>query len=152
MDYLGLHQLPCGLTFRAAMTGNPEMVKLVLQAGSMVDERDMFGRTALHACTQPHRLAGGREFYEVCDEDQLVCVVQVLLEADAALNMRDNENATPLLLAIESGYNQVAQLLLQYRANPLIRDARGISALSQAIVSNCSSTLMEELLHQCALN
>ena len=46
-------------------------------------------------------------FGQVCDEDQLVCVVQVLLEADAALNMRDNENATPLLLAIESGYNQV---------------------------------------------
>lgn len=76
MDYLGLHQLPSGLTFRAAMTGNPEMVKLVLQAGSMVDERDMFGRTALHACTQPHRLAGGREFYEVCLQVAFSCVLR----------------------------------------------------------------------------
>lgn len=79
----------------ASGDGEAEAVRHLLAAGISPDTTDEYGRTGLHAAV--------KEDYSV--------IVQLLIEAKANINRKDNDGNTPLDLAIYYGQSVVAELL-----------------------------------------
>jgi len=73
----------------------PEVVNLLLENGADRDAVDPFGWTAVHHAV-----------WQQCAES-----VRLLLQAEAAVNVRDREGRTPLTLALESGFEDIQPLL-----------------------------------------
>ncbi len=46
--------------------------------------------------------------------------VQLLLELDVNVNMKDDRGQTPLFIAVRQGYNSIVELLLKWGADPNI--------------------------------
>eukprot|EP01099_Mayorella_cantabrigiensis_P005811 TRINITY_DN471_c0_g1_i2.p1 TRINITY_DN471_c0_g1~~TRINITY_DN471_c0_g1_i2.p1 ORF type:complete len:409 (-),score=95.00 TRINITY_DN471_c0_g1_i2:109-1335(-) len=55
--------------------------------------------------------------------------VSVLMEHKADLNLQNNLGSTPLILACLTGHKEIAEGLIQKKANPKIRDKNGYDAL-----------------------
>ena len=69
----------------------------MIQYLARVNTRDKSGCTALHIAT-------------TCNE---VCVLKILLEARAGVNVSDDNGRTPLMEADQYGYTDVASLLIK---------------------------------------
>jgi ankyrin repeat protein len=78
-----------------AATKNPELVKVLLDAGATVDARQPGWRTPLMLASVAGNLP----------------VVRLLLDAGADVNARDSNNKTPLDLAMANGRQDVAEML-----------------------------------------
>jgi ankyrin repeat protein len=74
---------------------NPELVKVLLEAGAKVDARQPGWRTPLMLAA----IAGNQP------------VVRLLLDAGADVNAKDSNNKTPLDLALANGRQEVAEML-----------------------------------------
>ena len=59
--------------------------------------------------------------------------VTFLLQKGADPNIRDGKNATPMLVAIDAGQDQVVPVLLQFNANPNLGNASGETPLIRAV-------------------
>lgn len=67
----------------------------------------------------------------------LTAVVRYLLEAGADVEIPGGRfNATPINIASYRGHEDVVKLLLQYGADPHVRDMEGLSAINWARLSN----------------
>lgn len=85
----------------AAMEGNDEILKLVLDAKPVLGLKTLFGDTALHMAVLRNRHAA----------------VEQLLDAGANPDVQNNANITPLYASIEKNIN-ITRLLLDAGANP----------------------------------
>lgn len=101
----------------AGYNGHTEIVKLLIERGAVVDLRDQADRTALlYAATGP--------FPES---------VKVLLEKGAKPNVIDNgEHFSPLMHAAAEGNLDVVKILLEFGADPVLKDVDGDTAESFA--------------------
>ncbi|XP_013876824.1 ankyrin repeat domain-containing protein 39 [Austrofundulus limnaeus] len=100
----------------AAMDGDLERLKLLVQKGSDPNQRDSAGYTALHYGSRSGHL-------DVC---------AFLLENGACASPQTPGGATPLHRAAYCGHLDVVSLLLRYRADPSLCDDDGASPLHKA--------------------
>lgn len=97
---------------------DPEVVRVLLDAGAMWSARDKRGATPLHyaAAFSPNQ-----------------ATVSVLLEAGARAGIKDKMNSTPLHDAAGNGNAAVAMVLLDAGAELGSRDRRGDTPLHRAV-------------------
>lgn len=107
----------------AAHKGHLDIVRLLLEKGALVNEKSSQGGfTALYGSIQ------NKHTPEVQYE-----VVKLLLEHGAEVNIIDNDQKTPLILASQySKFNKTTQLLLEYGATVNLQDKNGLTALMAA--------------------
>ena len=112
----------------AAHNGDEETVKSLMSNRSQVSDRNEKGWTALHAASVAGKLN----------------IVRILLREPIQFNTNANDNVfrTPLMFAVENGYDDVVDLLIDRGADPNYQHRESLmSVLDQAIKHNRSSTL-----------
>ncbi|KAM9394450.1 ankyrin repeat domain-containing protein 39 [Pholidichthys leucotaenia] len=100
----------------AAMYGDVERVKFLVQKGTDPNLRDSTGYTALHYGSRGGHLA----------------ICKFLLENGACASPQTPGGATPLHRSAYCGHLNVVQLLLQHKADPMLCDDDGASPLHKA--------------------
>lgn len=101
----------------AAAAGQRARVERLLASGANTNYRDQADFTALHYAVQS------------AFED----IVRVLIENGADVNAQDTDTAsTPLHLAATGGYTRIAALLLDSRADTMLRDSKQDLAIDKA--------------------
>lgn len=100
----------------AAWGGHSEAVRLLLDAGAVVDGCDSEGRTALRAAAW-----GGHEE-----------IVLTLLDYGAQVDKADSNGRTPLIAAAYMGHHEAVEILLDHNAEVDLADGDGRTALSVA--------------------
>ncbi|KAI9812045.1 MAG: hypothetical protein M1827_004938 [Pycnora praestabilis] len=117
----------------AAITGNKDGVRSLLDQGANVDARDTERRTALYR-------AASSGFNE-----GVMNVAQLLIDRGANLEARSADGSTPLLAATLHRDLRIVQLLLENGAFLETRDNGGVTSLGKAAqVGDCS--IIQELL------
>lgn len=133
------------LTF-AAITGNYEGAKLLLDRGADVNTARVDGKTVLMmASTSGNPLLIAELLKRKANVNAKsynnatalsyaaraghVAVGQMLLQAGAAVDARDADGQTPLMGAAMTGHADFVKLLLQKGAKPNLRDSKGRTAL-----------------------
>ena len=84
-----------------------------------MDDRDEFGRTALHYAASEN------------DSDE----AQRLLATGAAVDAQDNDQWTPLIFAAQMGFADITTLLLDHGADVNAVNSSGRSALARAVMA-----------------
>ncbi|XP_053181352.1 ankyrin repeat domain-containing protein 39 [Scomber japonicus] len=100
----------------AAIDGELERVKSLIQKGTQPNQRDSAGYTALHYASRSGHLA----------------VCKFLLENGACASPQTPGGATPLHRSAYCGHLDVVKLLLHHRADPMLCDDDGASPLHKA--------------------
>jgi len=96
-----------------------ESLKKYLKEGHGINDKDKYGETALHHCSE----------YGAID------AVEYLISNGAKIDILDAEGRTPLIKGISAAEHfRVTQLLLKAGANPNIKDKYGITALGKSRV------------------
>jgi ankyrin repeat protein/CHAT domain-containing protein len=108
----------------ASQSARPINVEVLLNKGAMPNLRSNTGDTAL-------RIAVTSRTSE-SDEFNRVRVVKLLLDRSRDLNVRDREQKTLLILALEANNSAVAKELLARGINTRAKDVRGKTALDIA--------------------
>ncbi|XP_076021265.1 ankyrin repeat domain-containing protein 39 [Genypterus blacodes] len=116
----------------AAMHGDLERVKSLLEKGTQANQRDSAGFTALHYASRSGHLA----------------VCKFLLENGACASPQTPGGATPLHRSAYCGHLDVVRLLLHYRADPMLCDDDGASPLHKAAEQD-HKKVCELLLEHC---
>ena len=111
-DYSPLHDA-------AVRLGEETIVQLLLEHSAEVSAKTKNGYTPLHYATR-------REEITIVRRE---AVVLQLLEAGADASATTDDGSFPLLFAAEEGFEGVAQLLLQHRADVSARAMDGFTAL-----------------------
>jgi len=108
------------LMWAAFFGKDPTSLRLLLQHGANLQQKDQNGGTALHwaAINSTSEAAA------------------VLLVAGADINGKDNDGWTPLHKACGRDKMETVQMLLQHHANPNIRDNRVHTPLDEAMRRN----------------
>lgn len=112
----------------AAHCGNEEVVRLLLQYGATVDERDASLLAPLHLASLRGHLN----------------VIEVLLQEQADVDIKGPNDQTPLRIASEKGEIEVAAALLRRGAKANARDAKQMTPLH--IAAKQGDEPMTELL------
>lgn len=111
----------------AARGGNLKIVKTLIAHHDIdLDLQDRNGMTALIlAVRERHR-----------------AIVEILLNAGASVNMMDSHaGRTPLRYAAERDFPELVSLLMEYGADPNLKDHQGRTAACHAVNRNCQSAL-----------
>lgn len=113
-----------------ASTGNNlDAVRLLLENGADPNAKNEFGYTPLHmACAHGH-----------------MQVARLLIEAGADPNTRA-QSRTPLHLACSNGRPAIVRLLLSHGADPGAENAKGKTALTEALELGDANPKREEVL------
>jgi ankyrin repeat protein len=113
---------------RAASYGQTDIFRLLLQRGANLNARDKNGMTALIAAACECAVATMNSTYDI---------VRMLLEKGANANSSTRDGTTALMKAA-GGFGEVAivELLLDYRANPAVKNKEGDTALILAMKSD----------------
>jgi uncharacterized protein len=101
-----------------------DRLRALLQAGADPNLRGSFGQTILH------RVAGDLEDEAAPNN---LRIAQLLLESGADVDAVDANGRTPLMLAAESGSDEMTALLLQNGADTAARDREGCTALMHGL-------------------
>src|SRR5258706_4259760 len=113
---VGQDRICCTPLHQAALLGQMEVVRSLLDKGAAIEATDGDGQTPLFAA------AGlGHE-----------AVAEALLERGASVRVRDRAGRTALHWAVASGSEEMAALLLAYGADPNARDVSGNTPLALA--------------------
>jgi ankyrin repeat protein len=102
---------------KAASTGNPELVELLINHGADPDKRGSHQRTALQYAAEKNRLDAAK----------------VLLKHGADINGTDNTRLSPLTMAADRGYHDFAMFLIDKGADVNIQHTQGWTALIDAV-------------------
>lgn len=108
---------------QSVMYGPSEtVIAMLLQAGAEVNTADHEGATALHYAALP----------DPETRPAALGVMRLLLAGGAQVNVQDVEGDTPLLQCARDGFIEGVRLLLEYKADPTLRDKKGVSPLEHA--------------------
>lgn len=129
------------LTYAVQRIKNPEILKLLLAAGTDVRHANESGWTPLHSqciveCLSACPCSGHteehiREIIRLHDL-QLAEGVRILLAAGADVEARTEKGWTPLMAAVHAGHMEAARELLNAGADPNAADAEGKTPLIEA--------------------
>ncbi|XP_018915889.1 palmitoyltransferase Hip14 isoform X2 [Bemisia tabaci] len=115
----------------AALDGDINRVRKLLQKGISIDGLDSGGYTALHYAARAGHLS----------------VCELLIDAGAAIDSQTRAGrATPLHRAVSAGKEDVVMLLLKHGANPGIKDADGNTCFERAV--NCGNERIIQTFRQ----
>jgi hypothetical protein len=125
----------------AAVHGQPEAVEFLVSQEADVNDKGFFEMMPLAAVAESLGPLGFRdpEHDEKCAE-----VATVLLAHGANVDAMDDYKETPLLHAVEFEKKQLAQVLLEHGANPMVRYGGangGMTPLHMAIVNRDKETV-----------
>ena len=117
---------------RASKAGdNPEVMRLLLDNGALVDLPNSGGITPLMAAAGMGHVTNATRGRFNTEEDSLAAI-PLLLKAGAAINARATDGQTALHSAAQKGWNKVITLLAENGADLSIKDNRGFTALDHA--------------------
>jgi ankyrin repeat protein len=113
-----------------------EMTRLLLSKGADVKPRALYTDWPNQISSEPRsqfRPVGGLTALLYASRNGCYECVEALLGAGADVNLPTPEGVTPLMLALDNDYNNVANLLLDRGANPHVADWWGRTALYIAV-------------------
>ena len=99
----------------------PKTVKILIRYGAKIDLRDDMGRTPLHIAARNgpmsmhrtyHSMGGSEGKIQVMMEENLE-IGKLLINSGANIEIKDDKGKTPLILAIQCGNEDLANLLLE---------------------------------------
>ncbi|KAH9512284.1 hypothetical protein Btru_041383 [Bulinus truncatus] len=105
------------LIVSAAMTGNTEMINLMLKYGAMVNSGHYMGKSALHICVIQNNIRG---------------VISLVSKHNADVNIRDEFGNTPLIAASVKRNKEIVDFLILNKASKYLKNVLGISAMQLA--------------------
>jgi ankyrin repeat protein len=134
---------PRNVLHNACKYKNLEMVKLFLEKGADVNDKDNDGWTPLHyACESGHFEivkylisldvdvnAKDDEGWTPLHWARNIETAKLLIEKGAKVNVKDNDGRSPLHIACEYGYTEIAKLLIEKGANVNVEDDEGCTPL-----------------------
>jgi ankyrin repeat protein len=100
----------------AAMTGNLQIIALLIKANAKLDQADPFGNTALHWAADRNQTEAAK----------------LLVDAGAMVDAQNKNGMTALMIAASHGNLDLVRALLARGANPGKTDYTGRDALSWA--------------------
>ncbi|XP_054879072.1 caskin-1-like isoform X5 [Poeciliopsis prolifica] len=100
----------------AALSGNKELISLLLEAQATVDIKDHKGMRPLHYAAWQGKTEP----------------MKMLLKAGSSVNGQSAEGQIPLHLSAQHGHYDGSEMLLQHQSNPCISDAAGKTPLDLA--------------------
>ncbi|XP_029985912.1 caskin-1-like isoform X3 [Sphaeramia orbicularis] len=100
----------------AALSGNKELISLLLEAQAAVDIKDHKGMRPLHYASWQGKTEP----------------MKMLLKAGSSVNGQSDEGQIPLHLSAQHGHYDGSEMLLQHQSNPCISDAAGKTPLDLA--------------------
>jgi uncharacterized protein len=113
---------------RAATGGDVEVVKLLLDAGAIVDLPNEDYTTPLMAAVSAAGTRGKNK-----TEDQALAVVEVLHAAGANVNTADRRGLTAIHSAAFRGWNKIVKVLADYGANLDAKESDKLTPLDYAM-------------------
>jgi len=114
----------------AVTSGSKAAVEFLLLKRANLSEVDNTRKSVLHHATK--RAKARRTAQALVSADQ-AAVVELLLRGRAGLEARDDNSCTPLMLAVATGDQAVAQALLDAGADPRAEDQEGQTSLDYAV-------------------
>ena len=126
--------LKAGVTplFRAARGADPEMTRLLLERGALLDLPNEDGVTPLIAAAG-YRQSAIDTRGRFRTEKEAYGVTRQLLEAGAAVDAAESFGQTALFGAATNGWNSVVELLAEHGADLYHTDSNGKTALDAAL-------------------
>ncbi|XP_062243725.1 caskin-1-like isoform X1 [Platichthys flesus] len=100
----------------AALSGNKELISLLLEAQAAVDIKDNKGMRPLHYAAWQGKTEP----------------MKMLLKSGSSVNGQSDEGQIPLHLSAQHGHYDGSEMLLQHQSNPCISDAAGKTPLDLA--------------------
>lgn len=100
----------------AALSGNKELISLLLEAQAAVDIKDHKGMRPLHYAAWQGKTEP----------------MKMLLKAGSSVNGQSDEGQIPLHLSSQHGHYDGSEMLLQHQSNPCISDSAGKTPLDLA--------------------
>ncbi|XP_053709037.1 caskin-1-like isoform X10 [Synchiropus splendidus] len=100
----------------AALSGNKELISLLLEAQAAVDIKDNKGMRPLHYAAWQGRTEP----------------MKMLLKSGSSVNGQSDEGQIPLHLSAQHGHYDGSEMLLQHQSNPVISDSAGKTPLDLA--------------------
>ncbi|KAM7419573.1 hypothetical protein PAMA_016601 [Pampus argenteus] len=100
----------------AALSGNKELISLLLDAQAAVDIKDHKGMRPLHYAAWQGKTEP----------------MKMLLKAGSSVNGQSDEGQIPLHLSAQHGHYDGSEMLLQHQSNPCISDSAGKTPLDLA--------------------
>ncbi|XP_060911671.1 caskin-1-like isoform X2 [Labrus mixtus] len=100
----------------AALSGNKELISLLLEAQAAVDIKDNKGMRPLHYAAWQGKTEP----------------MKMLLKAGSSVNGQSDEGQIPLHLSSQHGHYDGSEMLLQHQSNPCISDTAGKTPLDLA--------------------
>ncbi|XP_070836039.1 caskin-1 isoform X2 [Chaetodon trifascialis] len=100
----------------AALSGNKELIALLLEAQAAVDIKDHKGMRPLHYAAWQGKTEP----------------MKMLLKAGSSVNGQSDEGQIPLHLSAQHGHYDGSEMLLQHQSNPCISDSAGKTPLDLA--------------------
>ena len=136
-------------------TNTRRLLALLLKNGAQLDQRDLYGRTALAYAVEKGALQSVRFLLKagadpneaddggvtplmlaaslgILDDDHPRDKIKLLLRHGAYVNLVDHDGRTPLMFAAQHKLSKTAGLLMDHGAEPDFQDSDGMTALMYA--------------------
>ncbi|MTI12021.1 ankyrin repeat domain-containing protein [Sansalvadorimonas verongulae] len=156
----GVSGYPVHGLYLAVKDGHTELVHMLAEARSVLDQPASDGDTPLYRAVQDGRTdlvqilvdAGAKLDQPIREGDTPLCraaqegyadIVQILVGAGAKPNQRAKDSATPLFLAAQNTHDEVVKILLGGGADPSLKwHFDGLFAKSPLTAAKCSKPLL----------
>ena len=112
------------LMHAARVSNNPDLIKVILDAGINIQDKNDLGRTALHYSMFSIRYNAG----PIRKSEIELSIIEKLLFYGANPNSQDYNGTTPLMMSYLNQCPDVVYILLKYGANPNLVDNRNRTA------------------------
>lgn len=155
----------------AAQYGYKDIAELLIAKGAVVDAKDLFGSTPLYDAIEGHYTSCVEKLLEnkyadINTEDEKrraeleeeligklkMDMLELLINSGANVNLRVDDDITPLYVAMDFSPTCVFKLLLDEGANPNLKDEYGRSMLAEAVSEGWTDIVELFLEHDARVN